>query len=106
MIINSSHSIRDKFEGKHQGLIQIRFYKINEEHIFEIEDNGGGIDEAHLQKVFNPFFTTKAIGQGTGQGLAISKKIIEEKHNGKISIVKNSPEGLCFKISIKEVENE
>lgn len=104
MIINSSHSIRDKFGGKKHGLISIKFYKENDYFIFEIEDNGGGIDKAHIDKVFNPFYTTKAVGEGTGQGLAISKKIITEKHNGEISVIKNSKDGLCFKVLIKEPE--
>ena len=106
MIVNSSHSIRGKYNGKKQGLISVRFYQKNNDFVFELEDNGGGIDQKIVSKVFDPFFTTKAIGEGTGQGLAISKRIIEEKHNGEIEIVKNSPEGLCFKITIREPENE
>jgi len=106
MIVNSSHSIRDKYDGKKQGLISIRFRKMGTDYIFELEDNGGGIDENIVSKVFDPFFTTKEIGEGTGQGLAISKRIIEEKHNGSIEIVKNSSEGLCFRITIREPVSE
>lgn len=102
MIVNSAHSIQEKFEGKKEGLIDIKFYKEEDLYVFMIEDNGKGIEQKYIDKVFNPFFTTKQIGKGTGQGLAISKKIIEEKHGGKIDIVKNSQDGLCFKLSIRE----
>ena len=102
MIINSSQSIAEKYENKLLGKIEIKFYQDNDDFTFEIEDNGSGIPQQYVEKVFNPFFTTKEIGKGTGQGLAISKKIIEDKHNGEILITKNSQEGLCLKIKIRE----
>ena len=98
MIVNSAHSIKDKFNGRKEGQIYIRFYQQHDLNIIEIEDNGGGIPEAYLESVFNPFFTTKEIGKGTGQGLAISKKIVEINHDGEIKVTKNSPEGVCFKL--------
>lgn len=49
----------------------------------ELHDNGPGIPEAVIEKIFSPFFTTKPVGQGTGLGLSISKTIVEE-HKGKI----------------------
>ncbi|MCM8525115.1 MAG: HAMP domain-containing histidine kinase, partial [Lentisphaeraceae bacterium] len=106
MIVNSSHSIQDKFGSKKEGLIKIKFSRQEDKYVFELEDNGAGIPQKYIEKIFNPFFTTKEIGKGTGQGLAISKKIIEEKHNGKIEIIKNSDEGVCFKITIRGAENE
>ncbi len=51
----------------------------------EISDTGVGIPEENLRKVFNPFFTTKEVGEGTGLGLAISYGIIK-KHGGEISL--------------------
>ena len=106
MIINSAQSIEEKFEKRHEGKISIKFYQDNSDFVFEIEDNGSGIPQENVDKVFNPFFTTKEIGKGTGQGLAISRKIIENKHKGKIEILKNSHEGLCFKVIIREDEND
>lgn len=47
-----------------------------------IQDNGAGISEKAMDKLFNPFFTTKAVGKGTGLGLSISHKIVTEKHKG------------------------
>ena len=50
-----------------------------------ISDTGSGVPKEHLMKIFNPFFTTKAIGKGTGLGLEVVKNIIN-KHNGTIKV--------------------
>jgi len=51
--------------------------------VFEIEDSGPGIAPEHLQKIWNPFFTTKPVGQGTGLGLSITQRIISD-HRGEV----------------------
>lgn len=56
-------------------------------------DNGGGVAQSHLDKIFQPFFTTKEVGEGTGLGLSISYDIITQQHNGKMSV---SSDGLTF----------
>ncbi len=63
-------------------------------------DNAGGISEDKLDKVFEPYFTTKHKSQGTGLGLYISKLIVEDSLNGELS-VKNNFSGACFTIKIK-----
>ncbi|NJL20696.1 MAG: HAMP domain-containing histidine kinase [Leptolyngbyaceae cyanobacterium SM1_3_5] len=57
-----------------------------------IADNGSGIPEAIQKQIFNPFFTTKPAGRGTGMGLAISYQIIIEKHSGRLECF-STPEG-------------
>lgn len=67
--------------------------------VISIKDNGAGMPPEVRRKIFNPFFTTKPVGQGTGLGLAISYQIIE-KHNGKIEVTSEPGQGTEFSISL------
>lgn len=58
-----------------------------------VSDNGNGISRAHLEKIFQPFFTTKPPGEGTGLGLSLSYEIITKGHGGKVSVVTKNGEG-------------
>lgn len=60
-----------------------------------IQDNGEGIAPEHIEKLYDPFFTTKPIGTGTGLGLSISYNIIE-KHAGKIKVQSQLGKGTTF----------
>ena len=65
--------------------------------ILSISDEGGGISESQIKKVFQPFFSTRT--QGSGLGLPISKKIIE-KHGGRISVKSEAGKGTTFTIEL------
>lgn len=65
-----------------------------------IADNGPGIPDSVKDQIFNPFFTTKPVGQGTGLGLAISYKIIVDGHGGSIQIPQTSSGGTEFSVEI------
>lgn len=64
-----------------------------------VEDNGRGIDPVIHQRIFEPFFSTKATGEGTGLGLAVSYGIIKE-HGGEIGVESREGEGSCFIIDL------
>jgi len=65
-----------------------------------IADNGSGIPEHIQESIFNPFFTTKPVGKGTGMGMSISYKIITDKHRGKIKLYSQPGQGTEFVIQI------
>lgn len=81
--------------------IEIRTSTIDSQWIqIAIADNGAGMTEAIQKQIFNPFFTTKPIGKGTGMGMAISYQIIIEKHGGKLECFSTLGEGTKFVIQI------
>ncbi len=82
-----------------KGIIKISNYELNDEVVVIIEDNGGGIDENIIDKIFEPYFTTKET-QGTGLGLYMSNEIIK-RMGGKIE-VKNTEQGVKFIIRLKK----
>ena len=92
VLVNAMQAIEDK------GKITISTSCVASKVYITIEDNGQGISEANIAKIFDPGFTTKGVGVGTGLGLSISYKIIE-KHKGKIMV--ESKLGVGTKIIIE-----
>lgn len=80
-------------------LIQIKISKENDRTLIDIEDNAGGIQVEPIEKVFEPYFSTKHASSGTGIGLYMSKTIIEKNSHGKLC-VKNSESGAIFSITL------
>ncbi len=71
-----------------------------------IADNGNGIPESIQTQIFNPFFTTKPVGKGTGMGMAISYQIITEKHGGTLRCFSTPEKGTEFEICIPVQQQE
>lgn len=86
----------DAMQGK--GQLRLRTGQAKEYVVVEISDNGPGIPEQVLPRLFEPFYTTKAPGSGTGLGLHVSHGIVQ-KHHGKIE-VRSTPGDTCFKVSL------
>lgn len=105
MIVNSVQSIKEKFEGSEncKGMINIKTKGSKKYIDIEISDTGVGMPEVIQNKIFNPFFTTKEIGKGTGQGLAITQAVIQKMHNGNISVSSKPGIGAVFYISIPAI---
>ena len=82
-------------QATEHGTLTVRTWQENNEAVIELVDTGYGIQEEDLKNIFNPFFTTKS--QGTGLGLAVTHKIIQE-HNGKIKVESEWGSGTTFRI--------
>ncbi len=107
VILNILKNSQDNFKEKRtpNPHIHIQTYEENENYLcIEICDNGGGIHKDVIDKVYDPYFSTKDEKNGSGLGLYMSKVIIEEHHKGTLR-VKNSDEGLCTIITFKKTPN-
>ncbi len=106
VVLNIINNAKDVLISKEQKIkkIGIKTSYVKDKVQITICDNGGGIKENIIEKIFDPYFTTKHSKQGTGIGLYMSKKIIEE--NGGTINVLNIKEGVCFivKLPIKQDE--
>lgn len=107
VIINLVNNAREAIE-QHRGRERIiRISCLNDEQYctIAIEDTGGGIPPDIIDKIFDPYFTTKFESQGTGIGLYMAKMIIEKHFLGKLSVY-NTPKGACFEIRLNRAAKE
>ncbi len=97
LVINAAHAIADvvKDSGE-KGLITLSTCRIGDWAEIRITDTGTGIPEAARSRIFDPFYTTKEVGRGTGQGLSLAHSIIVEKHGGQISFDTQVGKGTTF----------
>ncbi len=85
LVINAAHAIGDVVaDSGRKGTITVSTRRCGEWVEIRIADTGTGIPEAIRERVFDPFFTTKKVGKGSGQGLAIARSIVVDKHQGEI----------------------
>ena len=80
-------------------IIYLKTYDDAQNSYFEVRDNAGGIDDNIIEKIFDPYFSTKTKKDGTGLGLHMSKIIVEDHCGGKLMVC-NEEDGALFKISI------
>jgi two-component system NtrC family sensor kinase len=100
LIVNAAHAIVESGKDTASGRIVIATEQVREQVRISISDNGCGIPKQNLEKIFDPFFTTKEVGRGTGQGLAIARSIVVEKHGGHIDVRSEPGAGTTFILSL------
>lgn len=101
ILVNAAHAIEDVVRGtEHKGLIRVTTRVDGDDVVIAIADTGGGIPDAVRVRVFDPFFTTKEVGRGTGQGLAMAKTIVREKHGGELTFDTELGKGTTFFIRL------
>lgn len=98
LIVNAAHAIEDKLgsDSTDKGAITIST-KLDDDMVeIRVVDTGAGIPEQYRQRLFTPFFTTKSVGKGTGQGLAMAYNVIHKKHGGTIRFETEVGKGTTF----------
>ncbi len=99
---NAFYSINEKkkqLNGTFEPLVQVTTKKLNGKVELSVKDNGTGIPQKVLDKIYQPFFTTKPAGQGTGLGLSLSYDIIKA-HGGELKVESKEGEGAEFIIQL------
>jgi signal transduction histidine kinase len=105
LINNALYAVGDKQKTNLNGyepIVSVSTRKFPNKVEISINDNGGGISESILEKIFQPFFTTKPTGQGTGLGLSLSYDIIKV-HGGDLSVETKEGESTIFTIRLPAV---
>ncbi len=104
LIKNSEDILIEKDSQNTSPFIKIKSYSQDDQNILEIIDNGGGIKEDILEKIFDPYFSTKTAKNGTGLGLYMSKTIVEKHCGGKLT-AQNTQDGALFRVILNKEEN-
>ena len=94
LVINATHAM-----GEVRGKITLRTGCTAEQVWIEVQDNGSGIPKEIVPRIFDPFYTTKAVGKGTGLGLSLSYGIVQ-KHHGSISVQTEVGRGTTFRVTL------
>jgi len=97
LLVNAAHAVEDVVKRTNsKGKIRVTTRKDGDFVEAAISDTGTGIPEEARDKIFDPFFTTKVVGKGTGQGLALARAIVVEKHGGTLTFVTEVGIGTTF----------
>jgi len=100
LLVNAAHAVAESQKDITSGRITIVSAAANGEVSISVTDNGCGIAPENLEKIFDPFFTTKPVGRGTGQGLAIARCIVVDKHRGRIDVHSEVGVGTTFTLRV------
>jgi two-component system NtrC family sensor kinase len=99
LVVNAAHAIEEAVQGTDErGVIRVSTARKGEHVEIAISDTGCGIPEDIRTRIFDPFFTTKEVGRGTGQGLALARSTIVDRHGGSIAVESEVGEGTTFRI--------
>lgn len=101
IIVNAAHAIGDVVKGTdRRGTIRVKTEQRGGQVVIAVSDTGGGIDSAIAGRIFEMFFTTKPVGRGTGQGLALAWTVVTEMHGGELRFESKLGEGSTFFITL------
>jgi signal transduction histidine kinase len=98
LVVNAAHAIGAADRGR--GTIRISTRLEGEQAVIEVADTGTGVPAEIADKLFDPFFTTKEVGTGTGQGLALVRTIVTDRHGGTIDFTSTVGAGTVFTVRL------
>ncbi|MEZ6004822.1 MAG: ATP-binding protein [Planctomycetota bacterium] len=99
LVVNAAHAVEATPAGKTgNGHIRLRTALDGDFLLVEVADDGCGIPDSIRDRIYDPFFTTKEVGKGTGQGLAIARRIVVDKHGGNLEVESTAGQGTCFRV--------
>jgi PAS domain S-box-containing protein len=98
LVVNAAHAIGAADRGR--GVIRVRTRIDGDHAVIEVEDNGTGVPPEIADKLFDPFFTTKDVGTGTGQGLALVRTLVTDRHGGTIDFTSDVGVGTVFTVRL------
>jgi PAS domain S-box-containing protein len=102
LLVNAAHAIGEISgrDDRKKGTITISTHRDNGWVEVRLSDTGRGIPESIQHRIFEPFFTTKGVGKGTGQGLALARSVIVDRHHGELRFETGLGKGTCFIIRL------
>ncbi len=101
LLVNAAHAIGEVVNGTDEkGRIHVRTRSEGDRVLISISDTGAGIPEDIRSRIFDPFFTTKKLGRGTGQGLAIARSVVVERHQGTLTFETEVGKGTTFHLRL------
>ena len=103
LINNALYAVHEKAKAGKEGYeptVQVTTKKAGDKIVISVSDNGSGIPDNIIDKIFQPFFTTRPTGKGTGLGLSLAYDTVTQKHGGTISVESKKGEFTSFMIQI------
>ena len=104
LLVNAAHAVAARVGESGRGRVRVESRVDERDVVITVTDNGCGIAPEVQERIFEPFFTTKPVGVGTGQGLAIARAIVVEKHGGTLSFESTPGVGTCFRVSLPHMQ--
>lgn len=105
LLVNAADAVAERYGTGEEvkGQITVTTRRATGGTVIDVTDNGCGIPEANQSKIFNPFFTTKGVGKGTGQGLTLCYAVICNQHGGTLTLESQVGQGTTFRVFLPDV---
>jgi signal transduction histidine kinase len=101
LVVNAAHAIGDNGASEDSlGRITVKTTLEGNNVVIAVTDTGIGIPDSVRDRIYDPFFTTKEVGRGTGQGLALAKTLVVDRHGGTLDVESVVGEGSTFTVRI------